>query len=275
MQRILLLLGITTLVSCSLDFQPIEQPETVAAAPRSEVRQNLGERVVQELRARYTDTRANCGIPARPSYTCNGLIIRGTTYSPDYHVWNNSPDSHRKGAVSFAYLRRDAVFTTFNVSRTNGYIFQAYDFAGHKITPEVLCGFPADGFTSLREGTGCGADPGYPSSGPCQEQKIFTAQEWLKHVEGPDGYRAMCGFDVRLSLNQGAWSGFDENNKARNLLAVEYRYGSNELRLQVWPDQDGSSLPLQAFFYLQRDQTRHLGASTRCSTSRTSRIPAT
>jgi hypothetical protein len=71
------------------------------------IQQYTGEDVARHLEDRYSKTAADCGTPSQPSFLCNGVMIRGTSSEPTYHVWENSPASIQKGGVSIFYLRSD------------------------------------------------------------------------------------------------------------------------------------------------------------------------
>lgn len=211
---------------------------------------NPGEVVQRQLTERYNDTRINCGLPSQPAFLCSGVIIRATTYSPNYHVWDNSVNSHRKGSVSFSYLRRDSQFLSTSGANGNGYIFLPPFYANGKLTPELLCAFPLNGATDYRDNKGCGASPEAPLSAPCQSLGITTARGWYENfaIAG----RNLCGFDTRNILGAGATTAFIATLEARQLLLsyVPYYFSqNNEVVLDIWPDGQGNNLPLQAFFY--------------------------
>ncbi|MCD5972067.1 hypothetical protein [Pseudomonas quasicaspiana] len=213
----------------------------------------LGELVQRQLTERYNDTRANCGAATQPAFLCSGILIRATDYSPNYHVWDNSLESHRKGGVSFAYIRKDSKFPSIvagTLSR-DGYLLSPAFYAYGKLAPQVLCSFPLNAGTRLRDGTGCGAYTDLPVSRPCQEQGITSADEWFSHyrANGLDS-RYQCGFDVKIALDIDATTAFKATLEAMALLqATSLPFTNNELRLAVWPDGQGNNLSLQAFYY--------------------------
>lgn len=238
MQKITLLLASLALSGCA---------HTVTT--RSIVPLGLGETTEAHLIERYNDARVNCGTTSQPAFLCNGVIVRGTDYSPTYHSWDNSLNSHRQGAVSFSYLRRDSKYSKLAYGYKNGYIFLPVFYANGKLTPEVLCAFPIDAGTVNRADKGCGATPGIPTSAPCQSQGIYTADVWYRHFATAQGNSArICGFDVRDALNTGATTAFNATIAAM-ALAKTFTV-QNELRLAVWPDGSGLRLPLEAFFYI-------------------------
>ncbi len=135
------------------------------------------ERIAQILRARYVDTRPDCGGPALPAFLCSGILLRGTKASSAYHSWDPSPSAVETGAVSFSFLRKDAEFNAFALGYQNGFIFAPYLSSPGKVHPAVLCSFPVDASTYRRDGHGCGAYDTYPvKSAPCQQQGITKAE---------------------------------------------------------------------------------------------------
>jgi len=179
-------------------------------------------------------------------------MIRGTSYREGRYAWDNSPANHESGGVSFSYLRKDSVYRKLAYGYTNGYIFEPYTFAVDKVHPEVMCSFPVDASTSQREDKGCGVNPTYAGSGLCAYQGISTAQQWWQHYQRvPSASRrsAQCGFEVRDELNWRAGPAFIESLAAMALAGKESFDTQNELRLAVWADGSGTSLPLEAFFY--------------------------
>lgn len=231
-------------VAPTLTEPPVTTTATVPAL-------GLGETTAAHLTERYNDVRVNCGKPSQPSFLCNGVLIRGTDFETAYHSWDNSPNNHRSGGVSFSYLRRDSKFDRLAYSYNNGYIFLPVLYAGGKLTPEVLCAFPIDAGTVHRATQGCGAYPGFAKSGPCQSQGIYTQAAWFTHYHaGGHSHSYQCGFDVKDSLNAGAATAFDAMIKSMALMGTESFNTQNELRLAVWPDGSGRTLPLEAFFYV-------------------------
>lgn len=215
----------------------------------------LGELVQQQLTERYNDTRANCGAATQPAFLCSGILIRATDYSPNYHVWDNSLESHRKGAVSFSYIRKDSKIPS-NLSR-NGYLLSAPFYSYGKLAPEVLCSFPVSAITASRDGTGCGASRNQPISRPCQEQGIISADGWYSHYISNGAENAyQCGFDVKIALDNDATTAFTATLGAMELLQAtpSIPFRNNELRLAVWPDGQGNYLSLQAFYYDVQNQ---------------------
>lgn len=252
------LLGLTLLLASCTHIPQSTRGAQPPLLPQV-AQQGIGETVQRRLTERYNDTRDNCGAATQPAFLCSGVLIRGTMFSHSFHSWDNSLTSHQKGAVSFSYLRKDAL--SKGIFGANGYIFSPAFSANGKLPPEVLCSFPLDAITTAREGTGCGALPGYPKSGPCQLQGVYTAAQWYAHwLDDPQPFLgSQCGFDVRASLGAGAATAFIATIHAMALIGYT---GTNvdELRLAVWPDGQGQNLPLEAFFYVDKQMHGLSGA---------------
>lgn len=211
-----------------------------------------GDDVERHLTSRYSDIQENCGTASKPAFLCTGLVIRATTYSPEFHSWDNSQANHTSGGVSFSFLRADSTYSKLAYGRVNGYVLLPYDHADGKFHPEILCSFPIDAATSHRDDKGCGASQNVPGSGACQPQGIYTPQQWYTHYRSTAGNQRVhqCGFDVRNALNEQATIAFNASIAAMALLGAESFATQNEVRIAVWPDGSGSTLPLEAFFYI-------------------------
>jgi hypothetical protein len=216
------------------------------------IQQDTGDDVARHLEDRYSKTAADCGTPSQPSFLCNGVMIRGTSSEPTYHVWENSAASIEKGGVSISYLRSDVNYNKLAYGYNNGYILTAYFYAAEKLHPEVLCLFPIDAGTSARTNKGCGDYPGYAGSGPCHLQGITTATEWWTHYNSHASSRHsyQCGFDVTDARNSAAGPAFAAGLAAMGLMGPESFREQNELILAVWGNGLGKTLPLEAFFYV-------------------------
>jgi len=247
--KTLLFSAFLVLASCT-SVERATSPAVTARAPV--IQENLGEQVARHLTSRYADTRSDCGKPSMPSFLCSGVMLRGTSSDPKYHVWDNSPASINKGGVSFSYLRADTDFKKLAYSYNNGYIFESYVHAGDKIHPEILCSFPIDAATSHRSDAGCGMYPGYAGSGPCHLKGVTTSGQWWEdYTSHPTDRRIrQCGFDVRNSRNELGGPAFAASVGARADLGAEGYETQNEIILKTWDDNLGRVLPLEAFFYI-------------------------
>ena len=247
--KVLLFSLFFVLVSCT-SVEQATGPGVTARAPV--IQENLGEQVARHLTSRYADTPSDCGKPSMPSFLCSGGMLRGTSSTPTYHVWNNSPASITKGGVSFSYLRADTDFNKLAYGYTNGFIFTSYLHTSNKLHPEVLCSFPIDAGTENRGDSGCGAYPGYAGSGACHLKGLTTsAQWWADYNSHPSNRHSwQCGFDVRDSRNELGGPAFAASVGARTYLGAEGYQTQNELIVNAWGDNLGWVLPLEAFFYV-------------------------
>jgi len=242
-------LCIALIASCAtIDNSTSPQP-----APQTPViQEDLGQEVARHLTSRYADVRTNCGTDSQPAFLCSGVMIRGTSSNPTYHVWNNSPNSIAKGGVSFSYLRADSTFNKLAYGYTNGFVFNAYVYADTSLHPEIFCFFPIDAGTSIRSDKGCGEVPGYAGSGSCHLQNVITAAQFWTHYNAHSSNRHyyQCGFDVTDNRNSLAGPAFAAGVGAMKLMGAESFNEQNEVIVDAWKDNLGKTLPLEAFFYL-------------------------
>lgn len=244
---------LSTLSACSNVDRSRFSPTLTAQRSVIASQEDLGEYVAQKLNLRYIDLRPNCRGLSTPSFLCAGIMIRGTQKNPAYHVWNNSPASIAKGGVSFSYLRSDADFNRLAYNYTNGYIFMPILDSKGKLHPNILCSFPTDAWTESRADAGCGEYPAYPGSDLCHLKDVNTAEQWwADYTSHPiERQRWQCGFDVRDSRNTLAGPAFAASQAARTLMGDEGFQKQNEMIVEVWPEDSGKDLPLEAFFYVE------------------------
>lgn len=240
---------IALIASCAT-IDNATQPKPVPQTPV--IQEDSGEDVARHLTSRYADVRTNCGTDSQPAFLCSGVMIRGTSSNPNYHVWNNSPASIAKAGVSFSYLRADSTYNKLAYGYTNGYIFNAYYYANTPLNPEIFCFFPIDAGTSQRSGNGCGERAGYAGSGPCHLQDVTTAAQFWTHynAHSTDRRSYQCGFDVTDDRNSLAGPAFAAGVGAMKLMGAESFNEQNEVIVDAWEDNLGKTLPLEAFFYL-------------------------
>ncbi|MBV4493548.1 hypothetical protein [Pseudomonas oryzicola] len=236
---------------------PVSTParsEQVQAAPSAA--QDLrvaGPVAVEQLQGWYNQTVRDCGTATRPAFLCSGVMLRGTLSRQSYLPWDPSPGSITSGGVSFAWIRTDTNFKELPLNYNNGYIF----YPKHDTPPEknsdieVLCSFPFDGWTDIRNQQGCGTNTSYPTqSRPCNDQGINTGQQWISHFNAaPDKYKAQCGWNVREGQAYTA-DRFYQSIIGRSLITSTHWNGNNELRLATWQAGTGAQLPIQSFFYI-------------------------
>lgn len=249
-----IVLALSTMVVCA----PVAHSKTQDAPSPRPASTNFytadGPTVVAQLTAAYFDTRENCGKLSTPAFLCTGVLLRGTGQSDSHHAWNPRPGSE---GVSFSYIRKDANFDRLVWGIAHGFIFYPYlNAPAGKVHPEVLCSFPIEAYTWVRNG--CGPTSYHPvDSDVCQKQGITTAAQWKVHIEkgplgGGDGiYTYVCGFDVRNALNEAGGPAFYQSLRAMHEIPKEVASRYNELLLQPWAQDIPTSLPIQAFFYLE------------------------
>lgn len=217
-----------------------------------------GAETARYLSEDYANTAKDCGGSTMPAFLCSGVLFRGTdAYSSSYHSWDPSPASQTSGGVSFSYLRADAKFSKLAYSYDNGFIFYPYfyapDDAGVDTNIDIMCSFPIDAATENRGDKGCGADSRYPNdSGPCQDQGIYTADQWYDHyVKGGRDHGYQCGFTVADDSTYNVADAFYQSILSMATIASESINEQNELRLATWAQGKQDSLPIDAFFYIK------------------------
>ncbi|MEN8638742.1 hypothetical protein [Pseudomonas sichuanensis] len=273
------LLSLLLLAACAplVEKPPAPVPpfSVEQASPTPSAAQNLrlkGPAAAEQLRGWYNQTADNCGTATRPSFLCSGVMLRGTVSRQSYFPWDPSDGSVKSGGVSFAWIRTDTNFRDLPLGYNNGYIFYpVLDTPDGKNSDiEVMCSFPFDGWTDIRNQQGCGTNTEYPtSSRPCSDQNINTGQQWITHFNAaPDKYKAQCGWNVRQGQPNTA-DRFKQSIVGRSLITSANWYGNNELRLATWQPGTGAQLPIQSFFYVagtaglasaQDDQRRYYQA---------------
>ena len=198
--------------------------------------------VAERLNARFADTRSACD-GQRASYNCNGILIRITDASPDFHAWNPSPGSIQREGVPFSYIRADIRLVRLAWGKGQGLIMKELD-APSPYRLNVRCAFPYDGATFYRSAS-CNEHSGAPLvSKPCDQLGITTAAAWRDYFYNLASRFTGCSF--RADQAQ-----FDLSIRARNLLNGSDQDGQhNELIISSWPQNIPEQLPLEAFFYL-------------------------
>ncbi|MDR6959086.1 hypothetical protein J2W43_003073 [Pseudomonas brassicacearum] len=241
--------------------------------PATQALETSGAQVAFELQTLYNDTPVNCGSPSMPGFLCSGLIFRATIPSPAYKSWAPSGPAIASGGFSFSYLRVDSEFKRLVRDENNGFIIfpPLYAPVG-KQKVSVLCMFPVDGATNIRNENGCGVAQGATSNSDlCHRQGIYTAQQWYdKRVADNFSNVNQCGFNVRDEADEKATSSFNESIKAMSLDATRSLNQQNEMRLATtsWDASKPATLPIRAFFYLpggladaQYDQKEYFAAA--------------
>lgn len=199
-------------------------------------------------------------------------MMRATDTNPAFLPWDPSPDSLRRGGVSFVWLRTDSGFTKL-YKHANGYIlYPGMEAPAGTREMEVLCAFPLDGATDQRATEqGCGP-VGYDpmESRSCDVLDITTASQWVTHFQKRN-QRAynMCGWNLRIG-QQNTADRFWQNILAHQQQPPVDIMDWNEIVIGIWPTGSGATLPIHSFFYFstsagalddaQSDQQRYYQA---------------
>ncbi|OUI77827.1 hypothetical protein HK18_01025 [Commensalibacter intestini] len=226
--------------------------------------EDRGVTVADELNANYNKVVDNCGGKDNPAFQCSGILFRQTSYSSASHAWDPNELSIKLDGVSFAYLRKDIHFRNFMNARNSGFIYYPSQQAPSDIeNAKISCAFPTIGWSNDRPYGRCGSHTSYPTTSvECQQQGIYTADDWYKKfadtsVVGLNKFFSQCGFDVS-NCGHDIATAFSESIKAHNLAEANSNLsgsGSNEIIVRNQEtDASGKSvhpetLPLQAFYY--------------------------
>ncbi|MDI2112096.1 hypothetical protein [Commensalibacter nepenthis] len=222
--------------------------------------------VAQDLIANYNKIVKNCGSSDKPGYLCSGNLIRFTSPSTSYHVWDPSYQSYIKKGIPFMYIRRDIPIDKAFQNKTLGLIYYPSMIVPKgKVGDEARCIFPVDGWTDGRVYR-CGEHYTYPTvSKACQDQGINTAASWINHFtsiadNSSDRLRHQCGFDLSSNRTDTA-NAFNQALNAQKLLQdIRGSYSYNEILINVAPltannlVAEPAKLPIQTFFYMVNDQ---------------------
>ncbi|WP_159082923.1 hypothetical protein [Burkholderia mayonis] len=218
--------------------------------------EKTGADAVTQLVDWYNHTTHDCGSATNPAFLCSGVMIRATDSSPDFLPWDPSQGSIDSGGVSFSWYRRDTNFREFYPFH-NGFIF----YPAHETPPgkinnlEILCVFPYDAHTNVRDEKGCGGVQNMPTSIPCERQGINTGQQWVSRFIPNITYTTICGWGVRIGSSSDTANRFYQSIVARELFRPYPGIWDvhNEIRISTWRRGEGASLPIQSFFYLSGD----------------------
>lgn len=189
-----------------------------------------GYRVAKRLNERYQDTTMHCRGNRGP-FNCSGVFVR-TVGLGAFDFWNPSPQSIAIRHVSFSYLRRDASVSV--VVSPQGYVTR--ELAAPAVHPFVLgCSYPVDaGTVGAQSGNGNACT----FSGVCSQLGITSVASWSSQYKGVLWKSCSIGTDATaLTL---------VNDIRRQVPGV---VGWNEMMFQVWPQNIGQKLPIQAVFY--------------------------
>lgn len=214
---------------------PISVIETVAP----------GEKVAQELNARYADTRMTCD-DGKPAYYCNGIIIRSTE-NGNYDPWNPSPAAVKLGGVSFSYLRKDAYVG--GLYHYSGFIFMPQSIAtaqGKLVNYLCIYAYDAGTLVGTRGAQGCGLKPrsaidADPST--CGNVGVRTVAQWYAYT------KTIANRDYQCSLSTADATQFAASFQVRAKRPANMDALWNEMMVKTWPQNIPAQLPLESFFY--------------------------
>jgi hypothetical protein len=200
-----------------------------------------GYEVAARLNARYADTAMACrGNTA--AYECNGVLIRTTDASPNFHAWNPSPGSIERNGVSFSYLRADVHLPRLAWAKNEGLIMKELAFpTAYPLT--LRCSFPFDGATFYRSDSCNGHSESPEKSKPCDEQGISGVDAVITHFYAQPSRYHGCSL-------KGSQAEFAVSVEARSRLTAADQGVHNEVIIANWPQDIPAQLPLEAFFYV-------------------------
>lgn len=219
----------------------------------------IGEDTAAELTKYFKDTPQYCNSPSAPAFICSGILIRATTpwngVGPKYNTWSPSPAAAKRGGMAFSYLRADTGVSHLASSGVSGYaLYPITKRPESTYKYEVLCAYPTDGDTDERDDKGCGNNRRTTETEQlCQNENIFTADQWVNKytttAEAGKTYTKQCAFDVRDERDQLGAEAFYQS--ILTTPKIPNPFGWNEIVIQAWPQEQGRSLPIQAFFYVE------------------------
>lgn len=196
--------------------------------------ENPGTRVVQELQARYDDTRPACD-DGSPAAYCNGVIVRAIRDLSTPEFWNPTPEGIARDGVSASYIRKDVGGMT--TAGPAGFIMRQLGAPG-TYPVKMRCVFPYNGFTSDRVKS-C-ATEAFPE--PCHLSGVVDIPTWQAHYteHGPWG---SCFFEPTAQ-----WFQFNIEVRAHFPNPID-RLVWNEVVFAPWPQDIPEQLPIEALFY--------------------------
>ncbi|WP_283190594.1 hypothetical protein [Pseudomonas sp. PMCC200344] len=175
-----------------------------------------GYQVAARLNARYRDTAVTCR-DGRAAFYCNGVLIRGTAASTQFHAWNPSPNSVGRNGVSFSWARADVGMV--QIAGNQGLIFKESS-APTPYDAALRCIYPTNAGTS-----------GIPNS--C---RIYCDVLGVTTVAAYRAQGGTCAFNVTPPQVQ---------------LSIDVRNRNpawNEIIIAAWPQNIPGQLPLEAIF---------------------------
>ncbi|WP_213879128.1 hypothetical protein [Pseudomonas sp. dw_358] len=215
---------------------------------------DIGPDTASAMQAYYNATPEQCG--KAPAFLCSGILLRTTRPSTEYHTWDHSPNTRKKGGVAFSYLRADTPIHALAEGASSGFTLTPRRHRAEGTMPyRVLCAYPTDGDTWTRDVFGCGDNAQTESVEQfCHEHGIHTAEAWIERYEQTEGpahqrYFAQCAFDVRSSRGQAAVTDFYQSLRVMQLMP-ERPFPWNEMVIGAWDESRSNLLPIQSFFHV-------------------------
>lgn len=222
----------------------------------------ISAKIDETLMKRYNSDVTKCYSSKKqetPGYECSGLVIRGIRNGKGglKYAWSLNRLYKKKGAFSFAFLRRDQFFTRFPRDYEAGFIlYPLSDIPRKKSSYKVYCAFPLDANTDARAGHGCGEHlpDRSESSKHCDVLHVTSLKKWIeqhnKLLISGDLVGKQCAFDMTLTTAARDFEIMAKANAHIQNHSSKYFLRNNELRIQVWDETKPHKLPIQAFFYL-------------------------
>lgn len=193
-----------------------------------------GVRIVQELQARYDDTRPACADNSPAAY-CNGVLVRAIRDPSVKEFWNPTAEGIAREGVSASYIRKDV--GNLYMAGTAGFIMHALgapDF--YPVT--MRCVFPHNGYTSARVKS-C-ASEAVPL--PCHLSGVVDIPTWQAHY-AEYGQRNVCYFEPTAH-----WFQFSIEVREHLPAPVDH-WLWNEVVFAPWPQNIPEQLPIEALFF--------------------------
>lgn len=175
-----------------------------------------GYQVAARLNARFRDTTVACR-DGRAAFHCNGVLLRGTAASTQFHAWNPSPNSVGRNGVSFSWARADVGMV--QIAGSQGLIFKE-SAAPTPYSSVWRCIYPTNAGTS-----------GIPNS--C---RTYCDVLGVTTVAAYRAQGSTCSFNVTPAQVQ---------------LSIDVRNRNpawNEVIIAAWPQNIPQQLPLEAIF---------------------------
>jgi hypothetical protein len=207
--------------------------------------ESTGPATATALNSRYNDVRMNCA-DNKPAYYCNGVIIR-STQDGSYDPWNPSPAAVRLGGVSFSYMRKDAHVT--DLYHHSGFIFLSQEQAiAQNKAQELVCSYAYDAGTlvGVRSDKGCGIktrSANLADLSSCSSVNVRTPTQWYAYTATIPNRDYQCSLST-IDSTQFATSIQVRADRPDNMEALW-----NEIMVTTWPQDIGTQLPIEAFFW--------------------------